>query len=94
MRVELPESFEKRMQEMLGDEIRIVYRKLIDNPRPVGLRDQSDEDQRKRNWRKAPVFLWIRFRGQRPGIFIKKKISRPDIHITVPVFIICRSQAP
>ena len=87
MRVELPESFEKRMQEMLGDEYE-SYIESYDNPRQYGLRINP------RNWRKAPVFLWIRFRGQRPGIFIKKKISRPDIHITVPVFIICRSQVP
>ena len=77
MRVELPESFEKRMQEMLGDEYE-SYIESYDNPRQYGLR----------------INLWIRFLGQRPGIFIKKKISRPDIHITVPVCIICRSQAP
>ena len=44
------------------------------------------------DWRKAPDFHWGRFPGRRPGIFIKKKISRRDIRITAPVFIICRNQ--
>ena len=92
MRVELPESFEKRMQEMLGDEYE-SYIESYDNPRQYGLRINPMKITEE-ELAKAPVFLWIRFRGQRPGIFIKKKISRPDIHITVPVFIICRSQAP
>ena len=34
MRVELPESFEKRMKEMLGDEYE-AYIESYDNPRPV-----------------------------------------------------------
>ena len=37
MRVELPESFEKRMQEMLGDEYE-SYIESYDNPRQYGLR--------------------------------------------------------
>ena len=37
MRVELPESFEKRMQEMLGDEYE-SYSESYDNPRQYGLR--------------------------------------------------------
>ena len=36
MRVELPESFEKRMQEMLGDEYE-SYIESYDNPRQYGL---------------------------------------------------------
>lgn len=37
MRVELPESFEKRMKEMLGDEYE-AYIESYDNPRQYGLR--------------------------------------------------------
>ena len=37
MRVELPESFEKRMKEMLGDEYE-SYIESYDNPRQYGLR--------------------------------------------------------
>ena len=92
MRVELPESFEKRMQEMLGDEYE-SYIESYDNPRQYGLRINPMKITEE-ELAEGSGFLWIRFRGQRPGIFIKKKISRPDIHITVPVFIICRSQAP
>ena len=90
MRVELPESFEKRMQEMLGDEYE-SYIESYDNPRQYGLRINpmkitEEELAEGSGFSLDPI--------QRPGIFIKKKISRPDIHITVPVFIICRSQAP
>ena len=88
MRVELPESFEKRMQEMLGDEYE-SYIESYDNPRQYGLRINpmkitEEELAEGSGFSLDPI----------PGIFIKKKISRPDIHITVPVFIICRSQAP
>ena len=92
MRVELPESFEKRMQEMLGMNTNRISKVMI-TPDSTGLRINPMKITEE-ELAEGPVFLWIRSRGQRPGIFIKKKISRPDIHITVPVFIICRSQVP
>ncbi len=92
MRVELPESFEKRMQEMLGDEYE-SYIESYDNPRQYGLRINpmkiTEEELAEGSGFSLDPIPWTK-----TGIFIKKKISRPDIHITVLVFIICRSQAP
>ena len=79
MRVELPESFEKRMQEMLGDEYE-SYIESYDNPRQYGLRIN-------------PMKITEEELAEGSG-FSLDPIPWTKIHITVPVFIICRSQAP